>query len=96
MTNKRDNNRLKLIRNLPCVSCGHKAPSQACHSNFQEHGKGMGTKADDYYTIPLCHQCHISFDQYIDVNRHDAKRMFNEWHAQTELMLSVITQEMPF
>ncbi|WP_227430558.1 hypothetical protein [Psychrobacter sp. I-STPA6b] len=50
---KRDSKRLTAIRQLPCCQCGASPPSQACHSNFAEHGKGRGVKADDRYTIPL-------------------------------------------
>lgn len=85
--NKRNNHRLKKIRNLPCVRCGYKAPSQACHSNFQEHGKGMGTKANDYYTIPMCYRCHQAFDSYKDIDRARAKVEFERWHAITESWL---------
>ena len=60
---KRDNDRLKAIRKMICCECGADAPSQAAHSNFGIHGKGKGIKADDRYTIPLCHSCHASLDQ---------------------------------
>ena len=60
---KRDNKRLELIRSLPCCQCGASPRSQAAHSNFGQHGKGKGIKADDRYTIPLCYSCHASLDQ---------------------------------
>lgn len=60
---KRDNDRLKAIRKMICCKCGADAPSQAAHSNFGIHGKGKGIKADDRYTIPLCHSCHANLDQ---------------------------------
>ena len=60
---KRDNDRLKAIRKMICCECGADAPSQAAHSNFGIHGKGKGIKADDKYTIPLCHSCHANLDQ---------------------------------
>ena len=60
---KRDNKRLEQIRSLPCCQCGASPRSQAAHSNFGIHGKGKGVKADDRYTIPLCHACHASLDQ---------------------------------
>lgn len=60
---KRDNKRLEQVRSLPCCVCGMGPRSQAAHSNFGIHGKGKGIKADDRYTIPLCHSCHASFDQ---------------------------------
>ena len=60
---KRDNKRLEQIRSLPCCECGRPPRSQAAHSNFGIHGKGKGVKADDKYTIPLCHSCHRDLDQ---------------------------------
>ena len=60
---KRDNERLKVIRKMICCECGADAPSQAAHSNFGVHGKGKGIKADDKYTLPLCHSCHANLDQ---------------------------------
>lgn len=59
----RDAKRLSAIRLLPCVECGASPRSQAAHSNFGIHGKGKALKADDKYTIPLCHECHSSLDQ---------------------------------
>lgn len=44
-------NRLKQMRALPCCQCLAPPPSQACHANWGEFGKGMGIKADDDYTI---------------------------------------------
>ena len=34
-----------------------------CHSNEQEHGKGMGIKARDEFTVPGCFECHAWLDQ---------------------------------
>lgn len=59
----RDSKRLDAIRALPCAQCGASPRSQAAHSNFGIHGKGKGIKADDAYTIPLCHSCHANLDQ---------------------------------
>lgn len=88
MNCKRDSKRLALIRQLPCVRCASPAPSQACHSNFQEHGKGMGTKANDRYTIPLCDKCHKDFDHYAGLRRAEAKERFNQWLAITDCWLA--------
>lgn len=77
MNEKRDKQRLKRIRQMPCIRCAKPAPSQACHSNFHEHGKGMGTKADDRYTIPLCAICHRWLDSYQELNREQSREWFN-------------------
>lgn len=34
-----------------------------CHSNQQKHGKGMGLKARDEFTVPGCGACHAELDQ---------------------------------
>lgn len=59
----RNPKRLDAIRKMICCGCGADAPSQAAHSNFMCHGKGRGIKADDRYTLPLCHKCHADLDQ---------------------------------
>ncbi|AKG14178.1 hypothetical protein AAX11_09325 [Moraxella bovoculi] len=69
-------NRLKQIRALPCVRCHAPPPSQACHANWGQFGKGMGIKADDSYTIPLCHTCHVWLDQYQAMSREEARAWF--------------------
>ena len=33
------------------------------HSNEGAHGKGMGLKAHDHYTVPGCVRCHAELDQ---------------------------------
>lgn len=76
---KRDNKRLDAIRSLPCCQCGASPRSQAAHSNFGIHGKGKGIKADDRYTIPLCHSCHRDLDQNLSQQtRRQQLDWFNE------------------
>ena len=82
----RDRKRLAAIRKLPCVKCGG-GSSQAAHSNFGEHGKCKSRKADDKYTIPLCHSCHSDFDQYKTVGREQSKEWFAKMLEKTERML---------
>lgn len=38
------------------------ATSSWCHSNFQEHGKGVGHKAHDIMGFIGCSGCHYWFD----------------------------------
>lgn len=68
--------RLDKIRLLPCCQCNAPPPSQACHANWGQFGKGMGKKADDEYTIPLCHRCHKALDTYQGISREKAKAWF--------------------
>ncbi|MGR2824221.1 hypothetical protein FY048_01560 [Acinetobacter sp. 1124_18A] len=84
----RDAKRLAAIRKLPCVRCGG-GPSQAAHSNFSEHGKGKGIKADDKYTISLCHSCHQWFDQYRGMGLLESKEWFANMLEKTERMLNL-------
>ena len=87
----RDSKRLQRIRQLPCCECGKDAPSQAAHSNFSEHGKGKGIKADDRYTLPLCHVCHAAFDQYrLDMDREQSKEWFE---AKLEYVNGVLNEQ---
>ncbi len=86
--NNRSSKRLQAVRSLPCVRCGN-PNSQAAHSNFAEHGKGRGIKADDCYTIPLCHGCHTWLDQYLELNRDESKAWFNAMLGKTNDMLSI-------
>lgn len=34
-----------------------------CHSNSHAHGKSMGLKAKDEFTVPGCFSCHAYLDQ---------------------------------
>jgi len=49
----RDKKYLAWIRKLPCIN-GHQAPSEPHH----EGDRGIGIKASDYSTLPLCNRCH--------------------------------------
>lgn len=46
-----------------CLGATGAATVVPCHSNSHEHGKGMGLKADDIYTVPGCMACHQWLDQ---------------------------------
>lgn len=82
----RDNKRLAAIRKLPCVRCG-RTPVDAAHSNQSAHNKGLGIKADDRYTIPLCRQHHIEYDQLLTMTREQAVEWFERMLEKTERML---------
>lgn len=88
----RNSKRLASVRQLPCVRCGN-PDSQAAHSNSSKHGKGRGIKADDAYTVPLCHGCHTLFDQYKLGNRQESEKLFEQWLVKTELMMSKSDEE---
>lgn len=64
----RSQKRLNEIRKLPYVVCG-RSPVDAAHSNQSALKKGLGIKASDEFTIPLCRQHHIEYDQFQKMNR---------------------------
>ncbi len=83
MTN---NQRFKALRQFGCVECGRR-PVDIAHSNFSEHGKGKGIKADDSYTVALCRICHSDFDLFVNLNREQAKTKFANWLIKTNMAL---------
>lgn len=48
---------------IPGVCIGGLDTVVPAHSNQAKHGKGMGIKADDQYSVPACHSCHFAIDQ---------------------------------
>ena len=51
------------VATLPCVNCGlHDETIVAHHLKHRHapHGGGMGMKAHDFFTMPLCFECHAS------------------------------------
>jgi hypothetical protein len=61
----------RYVASHPCFACGIEGWSQCAHAN----GSGMGTKASDLETFPLCctrpgHMgCHMQFDLCIDMTK---------------------------
>lgn len=84
----RNPKRLERIRALSCCQCGARSRSQAAHSNFGVHGKGMAVKADDKYTIPMCHSCHGKLDRYeMGMNRQQSLEWFEKKLSATNRLL---------
>ena len=52
----KDRKYLEWVADLPCIHCG--AQSQAHHLRVGQLGAGMGKKAADYFTLPVCFSCH--------------------------------------
>lgn len=50
---------LKFIRSLPCCACGSTRRIEAAH--IGPHG--LGQKASDECTVPLCRACHVILHQ---------------------------------
>ena len=91
-TQMRDAKRLAAIRKLPCVVCG-RSPVDAAHSNQSAHNKGLSIKASDEFTIPLCRQHHIEYDQFQKMNRSQSVEWFAKMLEKTERMLSQTDKE---
>lgn len=66
----RDEAYLKRVRRLPCAVC----PRIALVAHHSTVGRGMGQKASDYDTMPLCHEHHDDF--------HRATGLFAGWDRQ--------------
>lgn len=88
----RDHKRLAAIRKLPCVVCG-RSPVDAAHSNQSAHNKGLGIKASDEFTIPLCRNHHVEYDQFQKMNRSESVEWFDKVLEKTELMLNLKDNE---
>ena len=88
----RDRKRLAAIRKLPCVVCG-RSPVDAAHSNQSAHNKGLGIKASDEFTIPLCRNHHVEYDQFQKMNRSESVEWFSKMLEKTERMLNLEDNE---
>ena len=84
--------RLAAIRKLPCVVCG-RSPVDAAHSNQSAHNKGLGIKASDEFTIPLCRNHHVEYDQFQKMNRSQSVEWFAKMLEKTERMLNLDNDE---
>lgn len=54
----RNESYLAFVREHDCCACGAEGPSDPHHWALKGKGGGMGTKADDFRTVPLCRGCH--------------------------------------
>jgi hypothetical protein len=77
----RDKKRLDFARQLPCAGCGSPAPNDVHHEG--EHG--MGIKASDYDSLPLCRKCHAWRHQ-------SGPSVFELWRVDVEKLLERINQ----
>lgn len=65
----RDKKMLQACKGEPCylripgICIGGTETTVPAHSNEQAHGKAMGRKADDRYSVPACFACHAQYDQ---------------------------------
>lgn len=86
--NKRHPKLLKLAKGKPCVMCGRDDGSTvAAHSNLQEHGKGMGTKAHDAASAWLCYPCHAEYDQGNTMSKTEKRSYILEAIVETYIQM---------
>lgn len=67
-----------LCENAACIACG--IVSRTVIPAHRNEGKGMGLKASDAYTIPLCHSCHHEYDN--ELPRDQARPWFDRLHSR--------------
>lgn len=65
---------LDYIRGLPCLECQRPPRSEAHHITTG----GMGTKTDDYRTVPLCRKHHAVFHESYG----DLRLELKEWYLR--------------
>lgn len=76
----------RFVASHPCFGCGIEGYSQCCHRN----GAGMGTKASDLETFPLCatrpgHMgCHMQHDLLIDMTRAQRRELEDRYVARMQ------------
>lgn len=61
---KEEPEHLEFIRGCPCVICGSRRAVEAAHlrtanARYAKPESGMQNKADDKWTLPLCHTHHM-------------------------------------
>lgn len=78
----------RYVASKPCFGCGIEGYSQCAHAN----GGGMGTKASDLDTFPLCctrpgHMgCHMMFDLCIDMSKAERRELTERYVEQMQDM----------
>lgn len=95
---QRNRRLLDLARGMPCLLlvpaiCNHRLDTTvAAHSNLAEHGKAMGRKADDHYSVHSCFACHT----WLDAGRAPAahkEAVFMAAHARQVLVWRLIATD---
>lgn len=75
---------LDACREIACQHCGAMDGTVvASHSNWLEHGKAKGRKADDNRVASLCHGCHSDLDQGSRMSGDERRAMWDAAHERT-------------
>ena len=83
---------------LPCVCCGRSGRSQDAHLNLLAAGKGMGLKASDALSVPLCcdepgrRGCHHQLDQGAAYDKATSVAYQIQWLQETRDQLRALRQ----
>jgi hypothetical protein len=94
----RSEDHLRAVATLPCACCGRPKRSQAAHVNLQMGQKGMGIKASDALTFPLCADgflvlgCHSRLDQGGIYDKATSAAMQIRWLEKTRDRLRQLGQ----
>ena len=85
-TRIKDEKYRRWVASLPCIRCGIEGYSQCAH----RCGAGMGTKASDYESFPLCagrmatYGCHYEHDHCVGITVDERRRREDEYVARTQ------------
>jgi hypothetical protein len=74
----------RIVASMPCLSCGLEGSTQCAHRNA---GKGLGMKACDSQTFPLCVRCHSALDQGGKMDRETRRALELEYVSITRKIL---------
>ena len=75
---------LEACREIPCqVSGVQDGTVVAAHSNWAEHGKGKGVKADDNRVASLSYAVHMELDQGSRWTRMERRKIWWDAHVKT-------------
>jgi hypothetical protein len=75
---------LEACRQIPCQHSGIQDGTVcAAHSNWAEHGKGKGQKADDNRVAALCFRVHQELDQGKRWSRAERRAIWWAAHVKT-------------
>lgn len=76
----------RAVASLPCRNCGRAGETQCAHVNHIS--KGMGTKAHDCLSFPLCVACHREFDQGRSYTKEQRRQAAERWIIETIMELA--------
>lgn len=84
MSNYRNANLLRAVRDFPCAHCGAMDGTVvAAHSNQLRDGKGKGIKASDAMIASLCARCHFEIDQGSKLDKYERVEMWESAYRKT-------------